>query len=206
MLRRSFHMCTIIYSSQQAPTVCTLCIHCAFYVWCRSWLKPSASQHQILKQAPGKGEKKTTHFCIDPNAVTVFTCADVLINLFMRRTECSHCVNWHIYAFGCGGEKKCSSVSLKRGGGILLSSQRGNYCIYDHTKTHALREGDKGARCSGQGCSALLKGTSAVLWKWPGTSPATRPLFLSIWSAARDVNLRPPAQWADAASAAPTGQ
>lgn len=30
---------------------------------------------------------------IDPNAATVSTCADVLINLFMRRTECSHCAN-----------------------------------------------------------------------------------------------------------------
>lgn len=46
-----------------------------------------------IETSAWKREKKTTHFCIDPNSVTVFTCADVLINLFMRRTECSHCVN-----------------------------------------------------------------------------------------------------------------
>lgn len=50
------------------------------------------------------------------------TCTDVLINKFMRHTECSHCVNWHICAFSCGGEKKCSSVSVQRlrGGGITV--------------------------------------------------------------------------------------
>lgn len=73
-----------------------------------------------------------------------------------------------------------TAKAWRGGGGTLLSPQRGNYCIYDHTKTHALREGNKWVHCSGQGCSALLKSTSAVLWKGPGTSPATRPLFLCL--------------------------
>lgn len=147
----------------------------------------------------------------------------VLIQMLRPFSRAQMC--WLIYSWGAlsaatvwidtfmhsvVGVKKSVPVfhckGLKRGRGALLSPQRGNYCIYDHTKTHALREGDKWVRRTGQGCSALLKGTSAVLWKCPGTSPAIRPLFFSIWSGARDVNLRPPAQWADGASAAPTGQ
>lgn len=137
------------------------------------------SASNIETSAWKKGGKKP-HFGIDPNAANVSTCADVLINLFMRRTECSHCVNWHIYAFSCGGEKSVPVFHCKGlggGWGGVLSPQRGNYCIYDHTKTHALREGGKWVSCSEQGCSALLKGTSVVLWKCPGSSPATSPLF-----------------------------